>query len=122
MPAEDQRFLFLSGWREVMRRRGVVHWFDPLQGIAVEETHAVRVQLEREAFRYQFIVRHQKANALIPNQDPPKHFFLEEVAAHARVSVATVRHWIRQGELKSFRPGKRRIVRPEDLDAFLAKR
>jgi excisionase family DNA binding protein len=45
---------------------------------------------------------------------------LSEVAAEARVSVSTVRHWIRVGKLRAVRPGRRRMVRRVDLDAFLA--
>jgi excisionase family DNA binding protein len=44
---------------------------------------------------------------------------LSEVAAEARVSVSTVRHWIRVGKLRTVRPGRRRMVRREDLDALL---
>jgi excisionase family DNA binding protein len=46
--------------------------------------------------------------------------FLTECAAHARVPVSTVRHWIAIGRLPSVRPGRRRMVRREDLEAFLA--
>jgi excisionase family DNA binding protein len=45
---------------------------------------------------------------------------LTEVAAEARVSLSTVRHWITRGKLKTVRPGRRRMVRRADLDAFLA--
>ena len=34
---------------------------------------------------------------------------LSEVAAEARVSVSTVRHWIRVGKLRTVRPGRRRM-------------
>lgn len=44
---------------------------------------------------------------------------LDEVAGLARVSVDTVRFWIRAGKLASVRPGRRRMVRREVLDAFL---
>jgi len=43
---------------------------------------------------------------------------LEEVAKLARVSVSTVRHWIKTGRLPSLRPG-RRLVRRADFDRFL---
>jgi excisionase family DNA binding protein len=45
---------------------------------------------------------------------------LTECAAHARVPVSTIRHWIAIGKLPSVRPGRRRMVRRDDLDAFLA--
>ena len=44
---------------------------------------------------------------------------LEEVARLARVSVSSVRHWIKVGRLQSVRPGRRRLVRRADLDTFL---
>lgn len=47
--------------------------------------------------------------------------FLEEVARRARVSVESVRYWIKSGRLPSCRPGKRRLVRRQDLDAFLLR-
>jgi excisionase family DNA binding protein len=45
---------------------------------------------------------------------------LTECAEHARVPLSTVRHWIATGKLPSVRPGRRRMVRRADLDAFLA--
>lgn len=44
---------------------------------------------------------------------------LNEVAGLARVSVDTVRFWIRAGKLASVRPGRRRMVRRDVLEAFL---
>lgn len=44
---------------------------------------------------------------------------LDEVADLARVSVDTVRFWIRAGKLASVRPGRRRMVRRDVLEAFL---
>jgi excisionase family DNA binding protein len=44
---------------------------------------------------------------------------LDEVADIARVSVSTVRHWIKAGRLPSLRPGRRRLVRREDFERFL---
>jgi excisionase family DNA binding protein len=45
---------------------------------------------------------------------------LTECAEHARVAVSTIRYWITTGKLRSVRPGRRRMVRRDDLDAFLA--
>ena len=45
---------------------------------------------------------------------------LTECAELARVPVSTVRHWIAIGRLRSVRPGRRRMVRRDDLEAFLA--
>jgi excisionase family DNA binding protein len=44
---------------------------------------------------------------------------LDEVAQIARVSVSTVRHWIKVGRLVSVRPGRRRLVRRAELERFL---
>jgi excisionase family DNA binding protein len=45
---------------------------------------------------------------------------LSEVADLCRVPVGTVRHWIRTGRLASLRPGRKRLIRREDLSRFLA--
>jgi excisionase family DNA binding protein len=45
---------------------------------------------------------------------------LTECAAHARVPVSTIRHWIAIGKFASVRPGRRRLVRRDDFEAFLA--
>lgn len=46
---------------------------------------------------------------------------VEEVAEIARVSVETVRYWIKQHKLPSIRPGRRRMIRREQLEVFLGK-
>ena len=48
-----------------------------------------------------------------------RYLLLPEAALAARVSVSTVRAWIRQGRLPSTRPGRRRLVREKDLELFL---
>lgn len=45
--------------------------------------------------------------------------FVTEVAAIARVSVGTVRHWIATGKLPSVKPGRRVLVRFAALQQFL---
>jgi excisionase family DNA binding protein len=45
---------------------------------------------------------------------------LHEVARECRAPLASVRHWIATGRLRSIRPGRRRLVLREDLDRFLA--
>jgi excisionase family DNA binding protein len=45
---------------------------------------------------------------------------LEEVAELTRAKLETVRFWIKCGRLRSLRPGRRRLVRRQDLEAFLA--
>jgi len=46
---------------------------------------------------------------------------LVEAAELARVSVETLRFWIRTGKLASVRPGRRRMIRRDVLDAFLLR-
>jgi excisionase family DNA binding protein len=45
--------------------------------------------------------------------------FLQEVADELRTSLSTVRYWIATGKLPSVRPGRHRLVRRRDLDAFV---
>lgn len=44
------------------------------------------------------------------------------VAKSLGVNVQTVRHYIRQGELRAARVGKRYVVTQEDIDDFLERR
>jgi excisionase family DNA binding protein len=46
---------------------------------------------------------------------------IEEVAQIARVSVETVRFWLKTSKIPSIRPGRRRMIRREHLETFLAK-
>jgi excisionase family DNA binding protein len=46
---------------------------------------------------------------------------LTECAEFARVSLSTIRRWIATRRLRSVRPGRRRMVRRDDLEAFLAQ-
>jgi len=48
------------------------------------------------------------------------YLLLEEIAEETRTPISTVRHWIAQGRLPSVRPGRRRLVKRSDLDAFMA--
>lgn len=45
---------------------------------------------------------------------------LQEVASTTRVSPRTVHRWVRDGRLATYKPGKERLVRVTDLEAFLA--
>lgn len=51
---------------------------------------------------------------------PSPYLLLQEIAEETRTPLSTVRHWIATGRLPSVRPGRRRLVRRADLDAFLA--
>lgn len=44
---------------------------------------------------------------------------LQEVASLTRVSPRAVHRWIRDGRLVTYKPGKERLVKVEDLEAFL---
>lgn len=48
------------------------------------------------------------------------YLLLGEVAAIARTSIDSVRGWLRSGRLRSVKPGRRRLVRREELERFLA--
>lgn len=50
---------------------------------------------------------------------PSPYLLLTEIAEETRTPLSTVRHWIATGKLPSVRPGRRRLVRRVDLDAFL---
>ncbi len=52
--------------------------------------------------------------------NPGDLLLIDEVARIARVSSDTVRFWIKRGRLLSVRPGRRRLIRRDVLEAFLA--
>jgi excisionase family DNA binding protein len=51
---------------------------------------------------------------------PSAYLLLVEIAEETRTPLSTVRQWIAQGKLPSVRPGRRRLVKRADLDAFMA--
>lgn len=44
---------------------------------------------------------------------------LQEVADITRASINTVRDWVKKRKLPTLRPGRLRLVRRSDLEAFL---
>jgi excisionase family DNA binding protein len=50
-----------------------------------------------------------------------EYLLVDEVATLARTSVGTVRAWLRSGRLPSVKPGRHRLVRKVDLDAFMTR-
>ncbi len=52
----------------------------------------------------------------------PRYMSTYQVAKSLGVNIQTVRHYIRKGELKAARVGKKYIISQEDVDAFLAGR
>jgi len=51
--------------------------------------------------------------------DKQRFVLVAEVAREARVSVSSVRHWLRTGRLVSIRPGRRRLVPREEFERFV---
>jgi excisionase family DNA binding protein len=51
--------------------------------------------------------------------DRQRYMLVDEVAREARVSLSSVRHWLRTGKLASVRPGRRRLIRRSDFDRFI---
>jgi excisionase family DNA binding protein len=44
---------------------------------------------------------------------------IAEVAREARVSVSSVRHWLRTGKLNSVRPARRRLIARDEFERFM---
>jgi excisionase family DNA binding protein len=59
------------------------------------------------------------AAAKQPANDTTEFMTVAEAAQHARVSAATVRRWVRVGELTKHKAGTRVIVRRDELEKFL---
>lgn len=49
-------------------------------------------------------------------------YTVEECAAFFRTCTKTIRTWIHNGELPAYRVGRRYLIAPSDLDAFMRKR
>jgi excisionase family DNA binding protein len=47
------------------------------------------------------------------------YLLIDECAEIARASNSTIYHWIATGKLRAHRPGRRVLVRADDLYAFL---
>lgn len=45
---------------------------------------------------------------------------IKEAAAYARVSVSTIRRWLRGGALKSYQAGKQKSIDENELIVFLS--
>jgi excisionase family DNA binding protein len=69
-------------------------------------------------------LRRESAGALLFLQEGQEHAEPVSIARRDcrgdQDTLGTVRHWITMGKLASVRPGRRRLVRRTDLDAFLA--
>lgn len=49
-------------------------------------------------------------------------YTVDETADFFRTCTKTVRTWIRNGELAAYRVGRRYLIKPADLHAFMRKR
>ena len=65
------------------------------------------------------IVRDEIA-AVKPANDQAEYLSTSEAAAFARVSVYTIRRWVRRGELTRHEAGTRVLVRKDELERLLA--
>lgn len=52
----------------------------------------------------------------------PVYMTLPETARAARSGTSTVRRWIATGELPAVRAGRRLLIDPDDLRAFMRRR
>lgn len=52
----------------------------------------------------------------------PHYLLVNEAAQVARQPVKSIRAWIYRGQLAAFRPGRRTLIREDDLQAFLEGR
>jgi excisionase family DNA binding protein len=49
----------------------------------------------------------------------PVYLLIPEAAEVARVSVATIGRWIQRDELRSYKAGRRRLVKRDELKKFI---
>lgn len=57
----------------------------------------------------------------LPAADGEPWFTPETLASHLQVSERTVRNWVRQGRLPSYKIGRSRRFDPADVERFLAR-
>jgi excisionase family DNA binding protein len=66
------------------------------------------------------IVRRVLAEQQKPANDSAEFLSVKEAAAFARVSVYSIRRWVRAGELTKHTAGSRLLVRRDELERLLA--
>ncbi len=66
------------------------------------------------------IVRDELVKQTKPANDTTGYLSTAEAAAFARVSVYTIRRWVRAGELTKHTAGARLLVRRDELEKLLA--
>jgi excisionase family DNA binding protein len=66
------------------------------------------------------IVRDELARSQPANELPPEYLSTSEAASLARVSVYTIRRWVRAGELTRHQAGSRVLVARDELEKLLA--
>jgi excisionase family DNA binding protein len=45
---------------------------------------------------------------------------LDQIVAQYPIALPTLRDWINKGKLSAFKPGRRLLVRPADVEAIIA--
>lgn len=45
---------------------------------------------------------------------------LDQIVQQYPIALPTLRHWIKTGKLPAFKPGRRVLVRPSDVDEIIA--
>ena len=51
---------------------------------------------------------------------PPKqHYFIDEIANMLGVPIGTVRDWVLKRKIRSYRPGRRRLIYRDDFLRFM---
>lgn len=66
------------------------------------------------------LIGDEMLSAEAPTLEPPRFYFVAEVATELRRSEAAVRWLIHTGQLKTGKVGGRVVVRPEDLESFIS--
>jgi excisionase family DNA binding protein len=49
----------------------------------------------------------------------PTYLTLDQIAERLHTPRETVRYWVAVGKLRSYKPGRKRLVREDDLVAFI---
>lgn len=52
----------------------------------------------------------------------PVFLTLEQISQNLHTPIESIRWWIQQGKLKAYRPGRKVLVRQDDLLAFIESR
>lgn len=50
-----------------------------------------------------------------------RYWTTEEVAAHYRVGINTVRDWVKKGKIAAHKAGRRVLIEQEEVERFLSE-